>query len=121
MGKIFNAIDLQELRPRINRACNEGFKLAKEDIASFYIQGKPKQYVRTGKYGKTPQVLRPTGSNGNYHYIIWLEPPEYTTGTYSGQKVMEEAQYHGSGILGRAGTWFEAEFDIVDAVKNAFK
>lgn len=103
MGKIFNAIDRQIIRPRVNAAYNEGLAVTKEDILSFYIQGNPKQYERTGAYGDSPNSTPPSGSNGKYDYSIYLERPKYNTGT-PGFPVLEEAQYKGSGILGRGGT-----------------
>lgn len=121
MGKIFQQIDKEIIRPRVLASEREGFQMTKEDIESFYMQGNPKIYKRTGAYGESPRTTGVSGNNGNYDYHIYLDPPEYTTGTYSGQKVMEEAQWHGSGILGRAGTWFEAEHDIEEALKNNFK
>lgn len=121
MGKIFKAIDRQIIKPRVIAAEKEGFKATKEDVESFYIVPQGKYYVRTGALGESPEHTGVVGGNGNYEYLIWLEPPEYKTGTYSGQKVLEEAQYHGSGILGRAGTWFEAEYDIEEAIRKNFK
>ena len=121
MGKIFKAIDRQIIRPRAVKAEQEGYMATLENLESFYSQGSPKKYVRTGALGESPEHTGVAGGNGNYEYRIYLEPPEYTTGTYSGQKVLEEAQYHGSGILGRAGTWYESEYDIKEAVERNFK
>ena len=120
LGKIFTAIDQQIIKPRVDASHSEGFSTTQEDIQSFYVQGNPVRYKRTGAYGESPESTGVTGSDGNYHYNIHLNPPDYTTGTYSGQKVLEEAQWHGSGILGRAGTWFEAEEDIEDALRKHF-
>lgn len=120
MGKIFDAIDKQIIMPRVINSEQEGFQMTKEDIESFYIVPEGRFYKRTGAYGESPESSGVTGSNGNYHFNIHLNPPDYTTGTYSGHKVMEEAQYNGSGILGKAGTWFESEKDIEDALKKHF-
>lgn len=120
IGKIFDAIDKQIIKPRVEASESEGFQMTKEDIQSFYLQGNPVMYQRTGAYGNSPESTGVSGGNGEYHYNIHLNPPTYTTGTYDGQKVMEEAQHHGSGILGRAGTWFEAQQDIEEALKKKF-
>lgn len=120
MGKIFSAIDTQIIRPRTVASEEDGFKATKDDIESFYSQGNPKRYKRTGTYGNSPRSTGVTGSDGDYDYTIYLEDPEYHTGTYSGHKVLEEAQWKGSGILGRGGTWFESEEDIKEAVRNNF-
>lgn len=121
MGKIFSAIDQQIIRPRVNAAYAEGYQATKEDIESFYTQGNPKVYQRTGAYGESPNSTPPHGANGDYDYNIRLDDPTYTTGNYDGHTVLEKAQYHGSGILGRAGTWYEAQEDIKQALEKNFK
>ena len=120
MGKIFDAIDKQIIKPRVDASEQEGFQMTKEDIESFYIVPKGKVYQRTGAYGNSPKSSGVISKgNGNYEYHIHLNPPNYSTGT-PGFPVLQEAQYHGSGILGRAGTWFEAEEDIKQAVIKNF-
>ena len=120
MGKIFQAIDKQIIKPRVVAAEQEGFQMTKEDIESFYLQGSPVEYERTGKYKKSPDGTPPSGGDGKYSYEIHLNVSDYSTGTYSGQKVFEEAQWNGSGILGRGGTWFEAMYDIEEALRKNF-
>ena len=65
MGKIFQAIDKQIIKPRVVAAEREGFQMTKEDIESFYMQGDPKRYKRTGAYGKSPES---TGISGGTEY-----------------------------------------------------
>lgn len=120
MGKIFSAIDNQIIRPRTIASEEDGFKIAKEDIGSFYSQGKPKIYERTNKYGDSPRSSGVTGANGNYDYSIYLEDPDYSTGKFSGHDVLEQAQFNGSGILGKPGTWKESEEDIKEAIVKNF-
>lgn len=120
MGKIFSAIDKQIIKPRVVASHEEGYEATKEDISSFYSQGEPIRYERTGAYGNSPKSTGVTGGNGNYSYNISLEDPSYNTGTYDGHTVLEEAQWNGSGILGRGGTWFESEEDIKAAVIKNF-
>lgn len=121
LGKIFDAIDKQIIRPRVDASYEEGFSLAKKDIEDFYIQGNPKVYQRTGSYGNSPNSDSPSSEgNGNYKYNIRLDAPKYHTGTYDGHTVLEQAQFKGSGILGRGGTWYEAEEDIKNAIIKNF-
>ena len=120
MGEIFNAIDKQILWPRTLSSQQQGFAATQESIQSFYSQGQPRVYKRTGAYGESPHSDYPSGGNGNYHYNIILNPPAYSTGTYSGQKVMEEAQSNGSGILGKPGTWNEAVENIGRILESIF-
>lgn len=119
MGKIFDAIDKQIIKPRAEASEAEGFQMTKEDIRSFEIQGPGKVYKRTDTYESSPRSTGVTGGNGNYHYKIWLENPGYSTGT-PGFPVFEQAQWHGAGILGRAGTWLEAQHDIEDVLRRNF-
>lgn len=120
IGKIFNAIDRQIIRPRVNASYNEGISVTKEDISGFYSQGNPRRYVRTGAYGDSPNSTPPSGSNGNYDFNIRLDDPSYNTGTFDGHTVLEQAQFKGSGILGRPNTWHESEEDIMEAVMRNF-
>ena len=120
MGKIFDAIDKQIIKPRVDNAYNEGLQMTKEDIESFYVVPPGKVYVRTDTYKNSPDGTPPSGGDGKYHYDIHLNVSDYSTGTYSGQKVFEEAQWNGSGILGRGGTWYEAMDDIEQAIKKNF-
>lgn len=120
MGKIFDAIDKQIIKPRADASYSEGFQMTKEDIESFYVVPPGKVYERTGKYKKSPDGTPPSGGDGKYSYEIHLNVSDYSTGTYSGQKVFEEAQWNGSGILGRGGTWFEAMYDIEEALRKNF-
>lgn len=122
MGKIFAEIDRAIINPRVRSAYSEGFSKTQEDIQSFYSQGNPIRYTRTGLYGMSPDSYPPPGANGtgNYHYSIWLDIPGYMTGSFSGQQVLEEAQHNGSGILGKPGTWEEAQEDIKQAIEKNF-
>ena len=120
MGEIMQMIDAQIIRPRVHAAYQEGFEKTKEDIESFYSQGNPVRYVRTGALGDSPSSDPPSGGNGNYHYNIRLDDPSYSTGTYSGHTVLEAAQHNGSGILGKPGTWVQAMGDIKQALESHF-
>lgn len=121
IGKIFSAIDRQIIRPRVNASYNEGIAATIEDIMSFYFQGNPKRYERTGAYGDSPNSTPPHGGNGKYDYNIRLDDPSYNTGTFDGHTVLEQAQFNGSGILGRGGTWYESEEDIKEAIIRNFR
>ncbi|MBC5688222.1 hypothetical protein H8S37_04670 [Mediterraneibacter sp. NSJ-55] len=119
MGKIMSTIDREIIKPRVDAAYQEGFDMTKEDIKSFYSQGSPKRYKRTKAYENSPDSIPPSGGNGSYHYNIHLNEHSYSTGT-PGFPVFQEAQHNGSGILGKADTWFEAEEDIRQALENNF-
>lgn len=119
MGKIFDAIDKQIIKPRVDSAESEGFMKADESIQSFSSQGAPKRYKRTGTYENSTTSTGVSGGNGNYHYSIYLNDSGYSTGTPE-FPVFQEAQYNGSGILGKAGTWEKAENDVIESAKKNF-
>lgn len=120
MGKIFDAVDKQIIKPRVDASESGGFAKTKENVESFYSQGFPEQYLRTGKYEHSAESSGVFGGNGNYHYNIHLNVSDYKTGTFSGQTVFEEAQHNGSGILGKPGTWDDSVRDIEEELKKNF-
>lgn len=119
MGKIMNAIDKQIIRPRVIASEQQGFQKTDEHMHDFHSQGSPIEYVWTHKIEETANRSGVSGGNGNYDYSIWLEHPIYSTGT-PGYPVLEEAQYNGSGILGKPNTWEDSLHDIEQALKDNF-
>jgi len=120
MGKILKEIDIQLIRPRVYNSYFQGLEATKDDIETFYEEGEPKRYERTGNYRSSPNGLPPSGKNGDYTYTIMLEPPSYDTGTHDGLTVLTDIQNHGHGVLGKENTWDEAIEDIKKAIKNNF-
>lgn len=119
MGKIFDAIDKQIIKPRVDASESGGFAKTKENIESFYSQGFPIQYMRTGALAESPESSGVSGGNGKYDYEIHLNNPSYSTGTPN-FPVLEQAQHNGAGILGKPGTWDDAVQDIEAELKKNF-
>lgn len=119
MGKIFEAIDKQIIKPRVDASESGGLSKTKENVESFYNQGFPTQYLRTGALGESPESSGVSGGNGEYKYEIHLNEPTYSTGT-PGYPVLQEAQHNGSGILGKPGTWDYSIRDIEEELKKNF-
>lgn len=119
MGKIFEAIDKQIIKPRVDASKSGGLSKTKENVESFYSQGFPTQYLRTGALGESPESSGVSGGNGEYKYEIHLNEPTYSTGT-PGYPVLQEAQHNGSGILGKTGTWDYSIRDIEEELKKNF-
>ncbi len=119
MGKIFDAIDRQIIRPRVMRSEQEGFQKTDDHLHDFYMQGDPKVYVNTGALAESARTTGVSGGNGNYDYSIYLEHPVYSTGT-PGFPVLEEAQHNGAGILGKPNTWEDSVKDIEEVVRRNF-
>lgn len=101
------------------RSEQEGFQKTDKHLHDFYMQGDPKVYENTGKLAESARTTGVSGSNGEYDYSIYLERPNYNTGT-PGFPVLEEAQDNGSGILGKPHTWEDSVKDIEEAIRRIF-
>lgn len=119
MGKLFDAIDKQIIKPRVDASESGGLSKTKENVESFYSQGFPTQYLRTGALEKSSESSGVSGGNGEYKYKIHLNEPTYSTGT-PGYPVLQEAQHNGSDILGKPGTWDDSIRDIEEELKKNF-
>lgn len=120
MGKIWDSIDKQVIRPRTIESHDKGFLCTQEDISSFYdSEKKPTNYKRKYIYKNSPETTDVIAAGNGYKYTISLYNPGYPTGT-PGFPVFEEAQYNGSGILGNPDTWEDAVNDIKFALINSF-
>ena len=83
MGKIWNAVDRQVIRPRVYAAEAEGIASTFEAIGSFYGQGNPVLYQRTGNYGSSPYSSGVQGGGGKYDYTIGLVVSDYSCLLYT--------------------------------------
>lgn len=109
-----------EAEAAIDEALSNGFEATKQNVEDFYSQGQPRYYQRTGQLGKTPESTGVSGHGNHYEAQIWLNGDySYNTGTYSGAKVLSEAEMGGSGILGKPGFWEKSEEDIKRALDAA--
>lgn len=104
----------QMLLNRLKKAMNVAAEQMKADVyeqvGSFYTQGNPKIYVRTGALGDTPRVTPITASGKSVSYEVYLDQSHnYTTGTWDMPTVMAAAEVGGGGILGKPGFWKRSE------------
>lgn len=83
----------------------------------FYTVPQGKEYKRTGHLGNSANLGYFTPiTNGASATISVDTSPFYTTGTYSTPKVFEEAEIHGSGILGVPHFWMDTMTDIENEI-----
>lgn len=119
MGKIFNAIDKQIIKPRVMASESEGFQATDRHMKEFHSQGSPVRYKWTHVIEEVAGHSGVSGGNGKYDYSIYLNNPTYSTGT-PGFPVLEQAQHNGAGILGKPNTWEDSLDDIEKSLKRNF-
>lgn len=90
-------------------------------LDEFYGQGNPVMYERTGTLDGSIRSEGVNASGNSVSADIYLdEGISYSTGTYDGATVISEANYGGSGILGKSGFWDRTEDDIRENLDEAF-
>lgn len=88
----------------------------------FYATEKPNIYKRTGHLGESGKmgdyIQNIDGATGS----IYIDDNDfYTTGTYPTPVVFQEAEVHGSGIIGNPYFWRDTMTDIeYEIIPNAF-
>lgn len=93
-----------------------------EYLDRFYDTREPKEYIRTGHLGSSasaePFQWTPTGGIG----IVFMDMDiPYATGTYDTPTVFNEAEIHGSGIIGNPQFWGDTMNDVLnEIIPNAF-
>ena len=120
MAQLENAI-----KERISQAASgikdECEKIEKEELASFYSQGDPVRYRRTGALGETGKSTGISTSGTGVSFDMYLDQDhEYTTGTWNMPQVMDAAESGapGSGILGKPGFWDRATGRFDNAINE---
>lgn len=100
----------------------KGKAKAKENAESFYSQGSPVLYDRTGKYGDASDSTGARGGGGHVSTEIYMNPSGhgYTTGTFSAQEVWEAAESGSAGVLGMPGRWTKTEQDVEQLANEIF-
>lgn len=99
----------------------------KKEVSSFYTQGKPKVYVRTGALGKSPKVDPISGAGNNLSFKIYLDTnysynmpnPLFRQSWYSTEQVIQAAENHTSHILGKPGFWQRSEAQFQNLLDSA--
>lgn len=121
LNALLNAVR-REMKSAMQSAEQRSHMKALENADEFYSQGNPERYVRTGKYGDSPDSTGVTGGGDYFEAEIYMNPAGhgYTTGTFSAQEVWEAAENHTAGVLGMPGRWAQTESDIEQIVNEEF-
>lgn len=88
----------------------------------FYATEEPKKYKRTGHLGDSGMIGNYVQTSNGAIGAFYIDDSDfYTTGTYSTPKVFQEAETHGSGIIGNPHFWWDTMMDIeYEIIPNSF-
>lgn len=116
---------MNQMKKAMNVAAEQMKADVYEQVGSFYTQGSPKVYIRTGALGDTPRVTPITSSGKTVSYEVYLDQSHsYSTGTWDMATVMEHAESgNGGGILGKPGFWQRSQNNFqktLDKVMRSF-
>lgn len=82
----------------------------KKETSAFYTMGSPKMYKRTGTLGNTPRVSPLSVGANQVSFDAYLDQSHgYSTGTFSMNEVLTNAEAHTAGILGKPHFWENSE------------
>lgn len=88
----------------------------------FYETRDPDRYERTYYLMRSGDYMYTDTGNGGYGFLRMDSSTPYQTGTYSTIKVFQEAEVHGSGIIGNPFFWENTMQEIENNVMpNAFR
>ena len=104
----------------------------KEEVLSFYGQGHPKKYIRTGKLGRSPRINPVSEGGKQVSFDVWLDQnyqyavpnplfsPSDSASRFTAPEVMEAAETGSYGILGKPGFWQRTEQRIKSDLDSTF-
>jgi len=121
----------QKIQQKAKEAVEEteanGLTSAINNVSSFYTQGNPTIYQRTGQLGNSAKSDGVSGGGNNWRTKIYLDVagtsynvpnPDFDfdgTGRFShfsSQEVFEAAENHTSGVKGKPGFWKKTESEL---------
>ena len=93
-----------------------------QNLSSFYTQGTPEFYKRTGNLGNSAERTPLSCSGNTISFEAGLNTTHgYTTGTFSKTEVLEAAENHEAGILGKPGFWEKSENNMQKLLDSAIR
>mgnify|MGYP004631427987 FL=1 len=93
-----------------------------KNLSSFYTQGTPKIYKRTGNLGGSAERTPLSCVGNTVSFEAKLNTTHgYTTGTYSKTEVLEAAENHEHGVLGKSGVWAKSEGNMQKLLDSAIR
>lgn len=129
MAEIKNMMQLKkmlqkQMKNAMRDAQKQMYKKTQDEVQSFYSQGSPEVYERTGALGNTPQTtpLQETGNSASFD--IYLDKSHiYGTGRdlQSMSELLPAAESGGYGILGKPGFWQRSEASFQQTLDTSMR
>ena len=115
---------LNEMQKAMTVVHSKSLKDTENEVQSFYSQGSPSIYKRTGKLGKSVRNYGGSKYGKNVHFYIWLDRtysyvvpnPSY----FSTPMVFDAAEAGTANIKGRSGFWARSEQKIQSDLDSTF-
>lgn len=105
-----NNMLMNQLISAMNDASVVMYMDTQKEVDKFYSRGNPKQYVRTGTLGNTPDASPLSVGGNQVSFKVFLDKSHgYRTGTFSMSDVLTNAEAHTAGILGKPKFWANSE------------
>lgn len=130
MAAIKRAIQ-KEAKAAMRDAQKKMWKKTRQEIESFYNQGSPTIYERTGTLGNSPQITNLQGSGDSLEYEIYLDqsvsyevPNEAFTSRgfpsyFTTPEIFEAAESGSFGVKGKSGFWARSEAEFQNILDSA--
>lgn len=132
MAELENLI-LNEMQNAMKIVQSKSEKDTQNEVKSFYSQGSPKIYKRTGKLGKSVRKMGVSRYRKTVHFYIWLDRTyNYTVPNpdfidrgfasyFTTPMVFDAAEAGTANIKGRSGFWARSEKKIESDLNTTFK
>ena len=130
MAAIKRAIQ-KEAKAAMRDAQKKMWKKTQQEIESFYYQGSPTIYERTGTLGNSPQITSLQDSGDSLEYEIYLDqsvsyevPNEAFTSRgfpsyFTTPEIFEAAESGSFGVKGKPGFWARSEAEFQNILDSA--
>ena len=130
MAAIKRAIQ-KEAKAAMRDAQKKMWKKTRQEIESFYYQGSPTIYERTGTLGNSPQITSLQDSGDSLEYEIYLDqsvsyevPNEAFTSRgfpsyFTTPEIFEAAESGSFGVKGKPGFWARSEAEFQNILDSA--
>lgn len=124
------ATNLAQLEQMLRERMKSAMQVASDNIhsdiqknlAAFYSVPQGKMYVRTGNLRNSAERTPVTSAGNTCSFEAKLNTTHgYTTGTFSKTEVLNAAENHTAGVLGRPGFWKKSEANMQKRLDSALR
>ena len=112
----------KEMQKAMRVASDKMLASTNEKVYGFYTEGNPKVYQRTGALGDTPRTTAISNTGNTSSFDVYLDQNHsYTTGTFTMGQVLDAAENHKYGVLGKPHFWEESEQEIEKGLDSTMR